>query len=164
MRNWLITATLLFGLAITAGSQAKRNEPIDEVFEKQKEKWAGLRAQYDAEWLNAKRKRFRSIFNEGWVAYSKSAHRYLDDAEVCQLLGEFTDIEIRFPSTSIFKLSHLAFPQDGYHYALTKEEWEEVQEACREYLQTGAGAHPDVLAHWKSVAAGHVPYGLRVRQ
>ena len=62
----------------------------------------------------------------------------------------------------------MLYPQYEYKFDKTidKDNWECIrQEAARkleEHKVNCDPAHPDVLAHWKSIMDGHVPFGYKV--
>lgn len=58
----------------------------------------------------------------------------------------------------------LLFPQMAHKFtAISAETWKHIQDKARENLRgSNEFAHPDVIAHWKSIAAGQVPFGLTI--
>lgn len=66
--------------------------------------------------------------------------------------------------TRITNYDHLLYPQYEYQFTSISEEiWQKVQEEAGKKIE-GANAFVAgaVLDHWHSIAAGHVPFGLRV--
>lgn len=61
-----------------------------------------------------------------------------------------------------FSIETLAYPQFASRYELTKGEWADLQSYAREKLKDPI-AIDDVIAHWRSIAAGTPPFGLRVQ-
>lgn len=58
---------------------------------------------------------------------------------------------------------NLLFPQYCYHFTtISAEVWQHIQSAASENLENSPDAHPNVIAHWKSIVAGDVPFGLSV--
>ncbi len=60
-------------------------------------------------------------------------------------------------------LNELMYPQYFENFTLSKEDWAELQRRAKAQLENTPYAHPDVIAHWKSIAAGAPPFGLKVR-
>lgn len=57
----------------------------------------------------------------------------------------------------------LLFPQYEEKFtSISAKTWEHLQAEAKKNLAEGGDAHPDVHAHWQSIAAGSVPFGLRV--
>lgn len=61
-------------------------------------------------------------------------------------------------------IDNLLYPQYFDEYTISRQDWDELQRRAREYLASNRGAVPDVIAHWKSIAAGNPPFGLKVRK
>lgn len=59
-------------------------------------------------------------------------------------------------------LDELAYPQYERKYVITREQWGELRRYCKDRLEKNPAAHPDVIEHWKSIASGKPPFGLRV--
>ena len=56
---------------------------------------------------------------------------------------------------------HLLYPQYADRFtSISKEAWGMVTEKAKSNLAEKDGAHPSVVAHWQSIAAGQVPFGL----
>lgn len=56
----------------------------------------------------------------------------------------------------ILKAEDICYPQYNLHEKLNKDmnEWKSwVAEECKKLLETSDSAHPDVIAHWKKLAA-----------
>lgn len=70
----------------------------------------------------------------------------------------------------ILNYDDLLYPQYGYKFekTLSPEIWEDVQKAAKEELENNEKqewqAHPDVVAHWQSIAAGVLPFGFVVKE
>lgn len=59
---------------------------------------------------------------------------------------------------------NLLYPQYEYKFgALPKDTWEWAQKEARRLLEEKTEAHADVIAHWRSIRDGHVPFGLTLR-
>ena len=58
----------------------------------------------------------------------------------------------------------MLYPQYDYRFEKTIHQtvWEELQKQAKENLKDKDSAHPDVVAHWESIAAGNVPFGYVV--
>lgn len=57
----------------------------------------------------------------------------------------------------------LLYPQYAHKFqVISKSTWEWAQEKAKENLKNSSYANPEVIAHWRSVAEGFVPFGLRV--
>jgi hypothetical protein len=64
---------------------------------------------------------------------------------------------------------NLCYPQYKDNFtkpSITKGVLEAVQKRCKELLkgEKGSGASDRVVAHWKAIAAGGVPFGLEIRE
>lgn len=58
---------------------------------------------------------------------------------------------------------HLLYPQYGHRFlSIPTHAWEKVQEKAKANLEDIEHAHPAVVEHWRSIAAGTVPFGLTV--
>ncbi len=73
------------------------------------------------------------------------------------------DISLSKGTPRPLDISELSYPQYYEKYTLSKEDWAELQRRAKENLAQGLAAHEDVIAHWKSIAAGNPPFGLKVR-
>lgn len=59
--------------------------------------------------------------------------------------------------------SDLLYPQYSYRFrAISPRVWEWLQKRAGELMTEAGDAHPDVVAHWRSILAGTVPFGLTV--
>ena len=61
----------------------------------------------------------------------------------------------------------MLFPQYSDHFkkTISKSVWEALQKEAKEQLKiSGNTAHPVVVAHWKSIVNGEVPFGYRVKE
>lgn len=62
----------------------------------------------------------------------------------------------------------LLYPQYAHKFtAITEDTWKYIQKKAKEQIAEKNGndsIHPDVLAHWRSVADGNVPFGLQVER
>ena len=60
-------------------------------------------------------------------------------------------------------MDNLLFPQYADHFkAIDRKTWERVQKKAEQNLQDTDNVAESVRVHWESVAAGVVPFGLRV--
>lgn len=68
----------------------------------------------------------------------------------------------------ILNYDDLLYPQYGHKFekTITPSTWEAVQKAAKEDLETdhGYSIHPDVIAHWQSIASGVIPFGFVVKE
>jgi len=67
----------------------------------------------------------------------------------------------------------MLYPQyeEKYEKVLSKDTWETIQNRAKELLAelegnsgNNAPVHPDVIAHWKSIVDGKVPFGYTVSE
>lgn len=62
----------------------------------------------------------------------------------------------------------MLYPQYAYCFekTITPSTWEAIQAAAKKSLEEDRGysVHPDVLAHWKSIIDGNVPFGYSVKE
>lgn len=78
-------------------------------------------------------------------------------------------LQIKGPMSRV-EWEYLLFPQYEKDFnTIPRGVWEWAQEAAKEKLAglelpDAQEAHPDVIAHWKLVAKGIVPFGLKVRK
>lgn len=59
----------------------------------------------------------------------------------------------------------MLYPQYGgkFQKTMSKSTWESIQNAAKENLSEKAEyVHPSVLAHWKSIVDGHIPFGYSI--
>ena len=55
---------------------------------------------------------------------------------------------------------NLLFPQyeDKFRNKISAEHWERVREEAKNKLKENDNAHPNVIAHWQSIAEGNLPF------
>lgn len=60
----------------------------------------------------------------------------------------------------------LLYPQyeDSFDKVISPEIWEAVQQQAKRELESKEHAHPDVVAHWRGIVAGHIPFGFVVKE
>ena len=60
----------------------------------------------------------------------------------------------------------LLYPQHekDFDKVIPQEIWEAVQRQAKLELESKEYAHPDVVAHWRGIVAGHVPFGFVVKE
>lgn len=63
----------------------------------------------------------------------------------------------------------MLYPQykDKFDKIISNETFECIQKAAKENLdevKQGREAHPDVIKHWKSIVAGNVPFGYKIKE
>jgi hypothetical protein len=95
--------------------------------------------------------------NGGITGFQASAVMWEFITEWCQLKGP----------ARLLKWEDMLYPQQADKFiTISPETWHWLQEKAKEKLEEATPpafpAHPDVLAHWKSIEAGHVPFGYRV--
>lgn len=94
------------------------------------------------------------------------SRRQLTVNEVMELLDRQPNVKsvsIRAPKRPTFSLDTLAYPQYEKDYQLTQDEWKALQLFCKKRLEDNAVAADSVIAHWKSIASGVPPFGLKVQ-
>lgn len=59
---------------------------------------------------------------------------------------------------------NMLYPQYGYKFEKTiaPNIWECMVEEAKKLLTDSPNAHPDVVAHWKSIADGNPPFGYTI--
>ena len=59
----------------------------------------------------------------------------------------------------------MLYPQYGYKYekVISEGVWESLQKEAKQNLET-ENACPEVVAHWKSIVDGNVPFGYEVKE
>jgi len=67
----------------------------------------------------------------------------------------------------LLDMEDLLYPQYYYKFnAISKSTWDHIQIVAKEKLEKveigDESAHPNVIAHWKSILEGRVPFGLVV--
>lgn len=60
----------------------------------------------------------------------------------------------------------LLYPQYKHKFdkVISLEMWEAVQREAKHNLESIEHAHPDVVAHWRSIVAGHIPFGFVLKE
>lgn len=85
-----------------------------------------------------------------------------DCLEIATRLSELRDVREVAVSTGPDVPSMLAYVQYGDEFKISQADFTAAQAQCRKIIKEGY-AHPDVLKHCKTVAAGTIPYGLRLK-
>ena len=63
----------------------------------------------------------------------------------------------------LLNMDDLLYPQYEYKFcSISSNIWEAVQKEAQKRLSERGTAHPDVVAHWKSIVNGKIPFGLRI--
>ena len=64
----------------------------------------------------------------------------------------------------ILDYDKLLFPQYAYAFekTITEATWKAIQKNAQEQLETHKTAHPNVVAHWKSIVDGQLPFGFTI--
>lgn len=60
----------------------------------------------------------------------------------------------------------MLYPQDADRFepTMSSATWKKIQEEATRLLKEEPDSHPDVIAHWRSIVAGHVPFGYSVEE
>lgn len=65
---------------------------------------------------------------------------------------------------AIIRYDDMLYPQSAEKFnTIGKETWEHLQAKAAEFLAEKTAAHPNVVAHWRKIADGVVPFGYTVR-
>lgn len=67
----------------------------------------------------------------------------------------------------LINFDDMLYPQSEYRFDkhILRENWENVQkEAKRRLEEYGEDAHPSVIAHWKSIIDGNVPFDYYIEE
>lgn len=71
-------------------------------------------------------------------------------------------------AASLQDYEHLLFPQYEYRFTtVSKETWDYIQKLAQKNIDehpNGENMSLDVYKHWKSIVAGKVPFGLKIRE
>ena len=60
-------------------------------------------------------------------------------------------------------MDNLLYPQYEYKFTtISKDTWDAVKKEAQNCLLDRGDAHPDVVAHWKSIVDGNIPFGLKI--
>ena len=63
----------------------------------------------------------------------------------------------------LLDMDDLLYPQYEHKFtAISKDTWDAVKKEAQKRLLERGAAHPDVVAHWKSIVNGEIPFGLRI--
>lgn len=64
----------------------------------------------------------------------------------------------------IINYDNMLYPQYQYKFekTISKNVWSLLTKQAEENLLKSPEAHPEVIAHWKSIVAGNVPFGYTV--
>ena len=73
--------------------------------------------------------------------------------------------EYRDAPLALLNFEWMLYPQYSpkFQKQFPKDVWEWVQNRAKAHLAESPDAHPEVLAHWRAIAAGEVPFGWQVR-
>ena len=66
----------------------------------------------------------------------------------------------------LVRYNEMLYPQYNYKFAKTisGDTWDWLQEQADKCLNENGYAHPDVIAHWKSIVNGVIPFGYTVEE
>jgi hypothetical protein len=92
---------------------------------------------------------------------SKGWHK-ADCMEMAEKLGSLRDVRSVSVQWGPDVPSMLAYVQYEDNFRIRRADFLEAKEQCRKVLKDGY-AHPDVISHCKTVVAGVVPYGLKLK-
>ncbi len=92
--------------------------------------------------------------NGGWKAASCS--------DLMEVLAKQRDVRSVSMTMKPTVGNLLAYPQYDRDFQIEPADFADAQCRCREVVKSGL-AHPDVLAHCRSVVAGKVPFGLKLK-
>lgn len=64
----------------------------------------------------------------------------------------------------IIDYDNMLYPQydDKFEKTITSDVWDSLKKEAKERLKDSEYAHPAVVAHWKSIVEGNVPFGYKV--
>ena len=63
----------------------------------------------------------------------------------------------------LLNMDDLLYPQYEHKFcSISSDTWETVKKEAQKRLIERGTAHPDVVAHWKSIVNGKIPFGLRI--
>lgn len=63
----------------------------------------------------------------------------------------------------LLNMDDLLYPQYEHKFcSISSNTWEAVQKEAQKRLSERSTDHPDVVAHWKSIVNGKIPFGLRI--
>lgn len=110
----------------------------------------------------------------GCMAAMKGAFNYVNRSETGGITGfqagclgwecvrEFLSID---GPVRLQDFKNLLYPQyaDRFQKVISPDTWEWVQKKAVESLTESPDAHPNVVAHWKSIIKGKVPFGFVVK-
>ncbi len=71
------------------------------------------------------------------------------------------------PPAWILKAEDMLYPQNEYKFTtISAQLWAWIQEQANQRKQqdTGFEPHPDVIAHWKAIQSGAVPFGFKIHR
>ena len=65
----------------------------------------------------------------------------------------------------ILDMDKLLYPQYGDIFnTISENTWKSIQKEAQNNLDSETDAHPDVVAHWKSIVDGNIPFGLTIKE
>lgn len=144
------------------------------------EKANNIKTKEDLDNLLAEITDTHEAFDYGKICYAISAAmlatlNYIDRSEVGGITGfqasiigwEMIRMLFCFDEDAVLKLvnySDMLYPQYKHQFDKTIEKglWIHLQEQAKQKLERCKNAHPDVIKHWKKIAAGEVPFGYEV--
>ncbi len=99
-------------------------------------------------------------------AYDKSPNGGLTGFQASAVFWEFArgTLLVHGPARLV-QYEEMLFPQhkSSFEKTITPEVWAWLQKRAAQHLEDADTAHPDVLAHWQSIAQGKVPFGYTVK-
>lgn len=84
-------------------------------------------------------------------------------AIIWEMIQGWNDSMIGKCGARIQRFDDLLYPQYVDKFtSITPDTWTKLQEMASANLAKKSDAHPEVAAHWASIAEGNVPFGLRI--
>lgn len=64
----------------------------------------------------------------------------------------------------IVDYDNMLYPQYAYKFekTITQATWDGLQKEAKKRLAENPDAHPDVVAHWRSIVGGQIPFGYTI--
>ena len=69
-------------------------------------------------------------------------------------------------SLHLVEYNDMLYPQHADRFAktLSLKTFQDLQKTAKQNLKSSRGAHPHVIKHWKSIVAGKVPFGYKLKE
>ena len=64
----------------------------------------------------------------------------------------------------IVNYDDMLYPQYDFKFqkTITESIWKSIQDVAKNHLEENETAHPNVIAHWKSIVNGKIPFGYKI--